>query len=191
VTRPIKTSVTHPLAIARVETPGGGVIGLTLCPGKRQPHAITGPWDRDLAADLAAISAFGARYLITLMEQQELVAAEVPLPTLRAAAEARGLTSLHWPIVDFEAPDPVFERRWEAEAATVCAHLSTGGTVVVHCRGGRGRSGLVAARLLVELGLPNETAILRVRTAEPLAIETPAQEEHVRVYRPLLATSRR
>ena len=55
---------------------------------------------------------------------------------------------------------------------------------MVHCRGGRGRSGLVAARLLVELGIGNEAAIKAVRAAQPLAIETPPQEAHVRDYRP-------
>ena len=40
--------------------------------------------------------------------------------------------------------------------------------------------GMVAARLLVELGVPPEAAILRVRAARPCAIETPEQEAAVR-----------
>ena len=45
---PIQTSQTHPLRIDSVRTPGGGRIGLTLCPGKHQTGALTGDWQRDL-----------------------------------------------------------------------------------------------------------------------------------------------
>ena len=30
---------------------GHGLIGLTLCPGKKQSHAASGAWDRDLMLD--------------------------------------------------------------------------------------------------------------------------------------------
>jgi ADP-ribosyl-[dinitrogen reductase] hydrolase len=51
--------------------------------------------------------------------------------------------------------------------------------VLLHCRGGLGRSGTIAARLLVELGENPRVAIDRVRRARHGAIETPAQEAHV------------
>ena len=184
MTRTPKTSITHPLPLPAVTTPGGGAIAITMCPGKRQPEAVTGPWDRDLAADLEAIAAFGADVLISLMEADELVAAATPTSLLEAEARKRGWTWYHWPIVDLTAPGPAFEAEWEKDVAAICQKLRAGGRVVVHCRGGRGRSGLVAARLLVELGIGNEEAIKAVRAAQPLAIETPPQEAHVRHYRP-------
>jgi protein-tyrosine phosphatase len=58
--------------------------------------------------------------------------------------------------------------------------LRSGGNVLVHCRGGLGRAGMIAARLLVEEGVPPETAMTAVRAARPRAIETPAQERWVR-----------
>jgi hypothetical protein len=49
----------------------GGAIGVTFAPGKKQPIAMTGAWDRDLDADLdadlEAIRAWGAGYLIRLL----------------------------------------------------------------------------------------------------------------------------
>ena len=68
-----RTSDTHPLQIAFVETPGNGKIGMTFCTGKQDPNAMTGPWDRDLESDLAAIANWGATALVTLMELHELV----------------------------------------------------------------------------------------------------------------------
>ena len=183
--RPVKTSQTHPLIIPAVAIPGGGRIAITLCPGKRQPHAATGPWDRDLAADLDAIKAFRADVLITLMETKELADAAVPVNDLAHASAARGIKWLHLPIVDFQAPTDAFEAAWMQHNEELHGILRGGGSVVAHCRGGRGRSGLVAARLLIELGWEPEAAITAIRTANPKAIETPVQEAHVRSYRPL------
>jgi hypothetical protein len=52
----MRTSLTHPLMIAEIQSKlGQGLIGLTFCPGKHQPDAMTGGWDRDLDLDLDAI----------------------------------------------------------------------------------------------------------------------------------------
>ena len=51
----MKTSQTHPLQIDTVKA-GNGEIGLTFCPGKKQANSYSGTWDRDLNADLEAIS---------------------------------------------------------------------------------------------------------------------------------------
>ena len=182
---PVKTSLTHPLPLPVVATPGGGGVGMTMCPGKRQPEAVTGPWDRDLATDMAAIVGFGASALVTLMETWELESAKTPPANLKAAALSASLTWHHWPIVDLAAPDAAFEKAWQAEAGELCTRLRNGTRIVVHCRGGRGRSGLVAARFLIERGVGNDDAFAAVRTTQQLAIETPIQEEHVRTFRPV------
>jgi ADP-ribosyl-[dinitrogen reductase] hydrolase len=182
--RPVKTSQTHPLIIPAVTVEGGGRVGITLCPGKRQPNAATGPWDRDLDTDLDAVKAFGADVLITLMERDELADAALELNALERAVTARGIKWLHLPIVDFHAPSAEFETAWQQHAADLRDIVQRGGRVVAHCRGGRGRSGLVAARLLIELGWEPEAAMTGIRSANPKAIETPAQEADVRGYKP-------
>jgi hypothetical protein len=53
----IKTSITHPLGINAVATPGGGQIGMTFCPGKHQRDSLSGHWSRDLGLDLDSIRA--------------------------------------------------------------------------------------------------------------------------------------
>jgi ADP-ribosyl-[dinitrogen reductase] hydrolase len=52
--------------------------------------------------------------------------------------------------------------------------------VLIHCRGGLGRAGTIAARLLIELGIEPKKATASVRAARPGAIETSEQEEFVR-----------
>jgi len=49
----------------------------------------------------------------------------------------------------------------------------------VHCRGGVGRSGLVAAAVATTYGDDADAAIARVRQAQPLALETREQEAYV------------
>ena len=53
------------------------------------------------------------------------------------------------------------------------ARLRDGESIVLHCKGGLGRTGMVAARLLVELGCMPEEAIVAVRQARSGTIETP------------------
>ncbi len=173
----VRTSKTHPLDIAAVDTPGGGRIGLTFCPGKCDLHAMTGPCQRDLSIDLRRILEWGAPALVTLLEPQELTFLRVA--QLGERARALGLEWLHLPIRDGSIPGAEFEQRWPRAGARLRDRLERRQGVVVHCRGGLGRTGLVAARLLVELGEPPERALARVREARPDAVETSEQESYV------------
>ena len=174
-----RTSQTHPIQIAEVRaSPAHGRIGITFCPGKHDPAASTGAWARDLEADLDAIAAWGARLVLTLVEPAELAALKVP--HLGAEARRRGLDWRHLPIADYSVPAGDFEKQWETNGRDIRALLRSGGDVVVHCKGGIGRAGMIAARLLVELGMTPEDAIREVRRVRTGAIETPAQLALVR-----------
>jgi ADP-ribosyl-[dinitrogen reductase] hydrolase len=76
-------------------------------------------------------------------------------------------------------PDQRFEDRWRREGATIREALERGEHVVLHCLAGLGRTGTIAARLLVEFGMEPEAAILRVRDARPGSIQTRKQEKYV------------
>jgi ADP-ribosyl-[dinitrogen reductase] hydrolase len=173
-----RTSITHPLQIATVSAgPGFGQIGITFCPGKYDRHAMTGTWDRDLALDLEAVHDWGAVAVITLIEPKEMTLLRVE--ALGAEVMKRGMTWFHLPIVDVSTPGKDFERRWDVEGAKILSLLRSKRSVVVHCRGGLGRAGTIAARLLVELGIEASTAVTQVRAVRPGAIETLSQEQYV------------
>jgi ADP-ribosylglycohydrolase/protein-tyrosine phosphatase len=177
-----RTSHSHPLRIDELPWPGGGgVIGLTFCPGKRDHGAMTGAWERDLEVDLDAVRAWGAHAVVTLMELHELDTLQVP--GLGEAVTQRGMAWLHLPITDVDVPDARFEGPWTLEGRRLRERLARGERVLLHCRGGLGRTGLVAARLLAEEGAPALEAIAQVRRVRAGAIETPAQEAHVRGVR--------
>jgi ADP-ribosyl-[dinitrogen reductase] hydrolase len=172
----LRTSVTDPLQIAAVRPDGlQGRIGVTLCPGKKDPY---GGWDRDLDLDLDLIQRWGAATVVTLLEDIELRSLEVT--SIGDATRRRQMDWIHLPIKDVSVPGVAFEREWEVAGESLRARLRSGFDVLIHCRGGLGRGGLVAARLLIELGSKPEDAIGKVRRARPGAIETTDQEKYVR-----------
>jgi ADP-ribosyl-[dinitrogen reductase] hydrolase len=142
-----RTSLTHPLQIAIVHPgPALGRIGITFCPGKHQPSSATGSWARDLNLDVRAIADWGAAAVLTLVEGHELTALKVE--GLGAAVEARSMDWLHAPIPDVSTPDAAFEAQWVEIGEGLRDRLRAGFDVVVHCKGGLGRAGLIAARLV-------------------------------------------
>ena len=57
--------------------------------------------------------------------------------------------------------------------------VEQGQTVVVHCKGGLGRSGLVVASGLTTLGYSAEASLAIVRQTRPGSVETQKQEAFV------------
>ena len=173
-----RTSENSPLRIAAV-TPGNGRgrIGITLCPGRIDPAAMSGPMARDLDTDLDAIRDWGATAVVSLITDREIDYLRVP--DLGRAVHERHMEWWPAPIPDGEPPDPAFERRWAVAGEAIRGRLRLGFDALVHCKGGLGRAGTVAARLLVELGARPDDAIRRVRAVRRGAIENEAQEAHV------------
>lgn len=173
-----KTSTTHPIRIDWV-TPANvpGRIGLTFCPGKKVKNSISGgDWDRDI--DLDAIAGSGALVLVTLIEAHEFD--EMGVKELAGKVKSQGLAWYHLPIPDKGIPDKIFEEKWIRTGSDLRARLFSGDDIVIHCKGGLGRTGLVAARLLIELGEDNQSVIQKVRIARPGVVETEEQEDYLK-----------
>lgn len=178
----MRTSKTHPLQIATMPIGGtSGRVGITFCPGKYDPAAMTGGWDRDLSADVQAIQRWGASTLICLLEQHEIELLRAT--NLKETVQAADIRFLHLPIRDGGTPDPAFEASWGSIHPTLHEEIRRGGAILVHCRGGLGRAGLVAARLLIEFGMDPAAAMRAVREVRPGAIETTAQERYLLALR--------
>lgn len=145
-----------------------GIIGVHPYPGKIQ----------GLEGDVARIKAWGAKYLITFMEDSELD--ELAITALGGAVKSAGIIWRHLPIGDMGCPDESFEAPWLKLRDDLHDYLTLGGRVALHCKGGYGRSGSIAARLLIEFGHTSDEAILRVRQGRgAAAIETKVQENYL------------
>ncbi len=128
------TSLSHPLQIAAVRPwTGAGRIGVTFCPGKTQAEALTGAWERDLALDLDAVREWGAKAVLTLLEDHEIVTLGVR--SLSAEVRARGLMWFHAPIADYGTPDAAFEASWRDIGQALRTLLADDADIVIHCKG--------------------------------------------------------
>ena len=174
----MRTSDTHPIRVdfltqGDLDLPGR--LGLTFAPGKKDYEWL---WDRDLDVDLRRLREhYRVECLVSLMEAPEYAALRVAGLVERAATY--GLTRRWFPIRDADAPPARSMRRFLNLIQCVIEDVRAGRTVVVYCRGGMGRSGLVAASCLVARGCAATEAIRRVRLARPGAVDVAAQERWV------------
>jgi hypothetical protein len=151
-------------------------LGMTFLPGKRAP-GIAGEHWRDVDTDADRLrDIHGCDALVLLVEDADL--AEFGAPGLPDAAWARGIELLRHPIPDGGVPAD--RQAFRTLLDGVVDRLRVGASVVVACRGGLGRTGLVVACLLRDLaGLDADGAIARTRARRPGTVETEAQREFV------------
>lgn len=149
-----------------------GRIGLSACPGR--PDCGAG-----LEGDLAALQALRIGAVLSLVDEAEML--RYGVAGLPAAVAAAGLLHLPYPIVDGLPPRELPPTR--ELCLRVLALLGEGATVLLHCIGGWGRSGTIAACLLCHEGHGPRRAIELVRRARhPRCIETHAQELFIHKY---------
>ena len=154
-----------------------GRIGMTIAPGKK----ADGWWDRDLDTDLKRLrDEYSCDLLVSLMEDDEYRWLQIEGLFERAATH--GIAVLRFPIKDARPPRDGEMPQFHELIGQILEAARAGQTVVIHCRGGLGRTGTVAAACLVALGHPPAEAIERVRAARTGAVETPAQERWIEAY---------
>ncbi len=76
---------------------------LNFAPDKKQRHALTGTWERDLETDLIALTdEFKTDLLVSLIEEHEFT--HLRIPTLREQAPLYGMEVLWFPIRNQSVP---------------------------------------------------------------------------------------
>jgi protein-tyrosine phosphatase len=160
-------------------------MGLVACPGTRIERPANGQ-KRIMQADLEEIRRWGANGVVCLIEPYELTLNKVDsLPT---AVQDAGMWWSHLPIVDMDIPDQDFEDVWAVEGERIRHALRIGERVVIHCFAGLGRTGMIAARILVEFGVEPEQAIRQIRLDDRRRIQTRSQSNFVRSCYSLIDT---
>ena len=129
------------------------------------PDMLALTLDDEALSDVAVV--------IALAERQEF--SEDHWRCLDVALAARGARLDHLPIKDFSVPDARFLGTWQSRSETYHAILDRGGVLGLTCHYGAGRSGTIAAHMMIERGLSPNDAISKVRHAFPDSIESREQ----------------
>jgi protein-tyrosine phosphatase len=156
-----------------------GRIGLCMCPGRKKKKAAH-EWDRDLDKDLLRIrDHYQCDVVVSLVRRSELV--ELKIPTLLEEIEKYGMESIHFPIKDKWVPDSMAGLMRLVD--TLVHRLRGGKTIVIHCNGGKGRSGTVAVACMVAMGKRVVQSIDVVRKARSGTIRNPVQVVYVKRFK--------
>lgn len=162
-------------------------------------HWVDGPWPGKLALaarprggewledEITSWQRSGVNTVFSLLTDEE----ERDLDISREATEARahGMKFLSYPIPDRQVPDS--ESNLAKALEKLEGQLADGKNVVLHCRQGIGRTGLVAACLLLTKGIDPETAVRRLSAARGTSVpETPEQRQWINHYGESFATPR-
>ena len=114
----------------------------------------------------------GIDAVVSLLESEE--AAQLELNNEANLAQANGVRFISFPIPDrgvpASMPDAVGLLR------EIARMLDEGGTVAVHCRQGIGRSGMIAAGVLVGSGMDPDAAIRAVSAARGRSVPETAPQ---------------
>ena len=135
-----------------------------ILPGLLAGSARPGLLD-DLEQDLLQLQRLGIHLIVNLTET-----------ATEPAVENWGFVGVHLPIPDMGTSSP---RAVLPVCLQIRDSIEAKKPVLLHCKAGLGRTGMMLACCLTLLGEKAEIAIRRVRLVNPLFIQTPAQERFV------------
>lgn len=177
------TNETHPYEIdfcnkyKQVPVLGSARIGMQMCPGRNKKN-----WRRHLDIDLNCALQQGIQTIVTLVRTEELVSMKIP--HMLSRIRELGMESVHFPIIDKWIPDDLL-------AMIKCvlemvSQVKRGRVMLVHCNGGKGRTGLLVVACLMALGMGLDEGVDLIREARPGMIYNPAQLVYLRKYRGMM-----
>ena len=178
-----ENSQTSPIRVVKIvpANEGGGWVAISPAPGKKTLGTFV-HWDRDLETDLDRLKMLGVTTLVPFLTDEELK--RLKIPNLIEAAAERGFAILRFPVRDGGIPEKMVEAVQFVRDVIRC--YEGGGRVLMHCNGGLGRAGTMAAcvRMALKLDADPEVAIACVRGLRgERAIETREQEQFVARFR--------
>ena len=174
-----ENSQSSPIRVIKIvpANEAGGWVAISLAPGKKTLGTYV-HWDRDLRTDLNRLKELGVTTFVPLLTEDDLN--RLKIPNLIEAVRERGLAVLRFPFRDGGIPENMAEAVQFVK--DVIERFHRGERLLMHCNGGLGRAGTMAACVRMALGLDvdSEAAIASVRGLRGWrAIETWEQEEFV------------
>lgn len=196
-----------------------GNICLASCPGKKVrlnvPNPTKAATNRDIFEDFARLASLGVKCVVNCLNDADLRYLGAPWKEYQSAASRFGISILRCvpssaiiffarfdsrvtfprlPIIEGAAPDSLPEThalilKMDLILDQPSSNNGTSPNILIHCRGGIGRAGLIACCYLLYKGFIRSAArsidILRIRRSTK-AIETRKQEDFIFAYEKFL-----
>lgn len=111
------------------------------------------------------------------MTQSEMAANDVS--DLGNKTVQHGMQWFHLPIGDDQAPSEEFNQHWQECRHQINTILDQGKHIAIHCKGGQGRTGLIAIQVLLEHGASLNEASDMVRSLRPKALTPTIHQQYI------------
>ena len=86
---------------------------------------------------------------------------------------------IHFPLPDMSYPSEEIQKGWLELVDELASYVQGGNKVVIHCKAGKGRTGMLVACVLITLGAERKKVVSLVRDIRPGTIQTWQQEKYV------------
>lgn len=147
----------HPYDILQLDN--GAKLIFTPCPGTRETS---------LEDAIETLADAGVTALITAMPMEEL--AQYNVETLPEVCNSHGIRWVHLPVEDDKSPEQAFTDQLLQHKAELLELINSKATIAIHCKGGSGRTGLIAAVLLLESGQSWQDVKSQIQSLRPKSL---------------------
>lgn len=154
--------MTHPTD--KLTLDNGLTLFLTPCPGTKT---------LDLEQTVKQFAQQGIKALVSLTPKTEME--KLAVTKLPALCEHYNIQWFYAPVEDFQAPAEAFQEEWPKCKDEIHQLLNNKQAVALHCHGGQGRTGTIAAQLLIEQGFTFEQAKTAIKAIKPGALTNEKQ----------------
>ncbi len=149
----------------------GAKLILTPCPGSK---------GSSVESSIAVLKQAGTSMLLTLMFDNDMEKNNIS--SLPAQCQENTIAWLQLPIADDGAPCEIFDRLWLKHIDAIITVLDKQGTITIHCKGGYGRTGLVAGLILLRYALTAEQAMAKVQAVSPNSLKNKLQLAYFNLF---------
>ena len=164
------------VVLAEIEIPTtDAVLGMTYCQGKPDKNGVLA---QDPLSNISQIKKWGASAVISLLNDKELT--DYNSQQLGDNIRNAGLTWFHHPFEDNGVPTEKFTQRWKQQQSALHEILKAGKKVMIHCRGGKGRTGLICAQILLEMDVPFDQSVELVKSNRQGALSKDSHIEYLK-----------
>ena len=143
----------------------------TPCPGTK---------GTSISEALETLKDAGATAIITILSSDEIEVLSVS--SLGKEVTDKNIKWYQLPIEDDCEPGEAFKEAWALSKDKLLVLLQNKETIAIHCRGGSGRTGLMAAILLLETGESWEDVKRQIQSIRTKALTHPAHINYLKKH---------